>query len=138
MLLHGMLCLCLQCSHGLENEQSPSPARTRPAEADDGDVTGGAASSTSAMEQASSSNVTNRQFGELAFRDQYSGYSEGFGGGQRGQERPQSYSGAEGTGPESGCWNCGGDGPYILYDDFMMTCDMASNFKNLQGLLHAK
>ncbi len=117
-------------------EESSSSTRSRPVEADDGSATGRAGADSNTRGQASSSNVTNQQFEEPVFRDQGSG-SSFYGRGTGEPERPQSYSGA-GTGPESGCWNCGGDGLRVPYEGFMMTYDLASNYQNLQGCLHAR
>ena len=83
---------------GIAAEQSPSPARSRPDGSDDGNFTGRANANTGATGLPSSSNVTNQQFEEPAFRDQYSGYGEG----TDRQERAQTYFGP-GAGPESEC-----------------------------------
>ena len=118
-------------------EQSPSPAHSRPAGTVDGIPTERDSANASGWEQPSSSNVTNRQFEEPAFRDQQTGSSWFYGGGSGEQERPQTYL-RTGAGPGSECWNCGGDGLQVPYNDFLLVYNLAGNFENLRGDLHEK
>ena len=122
----------------IPTEGFPGPAQTHPAErAADGNAAG-AASSSGVWGNMSSSDMTNRGYGGQSFGDQYSGNSEYGYGGTGGQERQQAYCGPEHSGPGAECWNCCGEGLKIPYEDFMRTYDMASNFQNLQSMMHAK